>query len=251
LHQGGNLSSLLVVQNSQTSKFDQEEIYNQFITWNIQSVDVLQASSSELEQRIIKHESHFLLFAVELNDDAFLQLSYIHHKFPLLNIIYYYSQLKNWEFAELYKAGINYCIIGDARQIHLIRTLNQLWDKHWRRIPSHLYENGLHPLPKRALSILNFIENQPIRYFNSIDLALHLSISESRFRSEFKRFFNVSFRDFKQALFSHYETVLLFEKNLKPKEIFGILDYKNISAFSRSFRSRHGESWQHTKRLKA
>jgi AraC-like DNA-binding protein len=234
----------LVVQNGQVSTHDTEDVFNQLPDWNIHFHNLQQTSPQELAAQIRRNEIHFLLYSTELHGDAGGILSRLHQEFPLLYIIYYYSQLKSGEFAELYQAGINYCIVGDARQIHLIKSLNQLWDRHWRRIPAHVYGNGLHPFPERAVEILNFIEKKPIRYFNSLDIAGHLNISESRFRTEFKRFFNVNFREFKQQLYAHYESVLIFDKKLKPKEIFNILDYKNISAFSRSFRMRHGKSWQ-------
>lgn len=239
----------MVIQNGNTLAQEQEEVLSQLAGWNIYFADNQKASLIELEQNIRNKEIHFLLFSTELGDEACVQLSKLHQTFPLLAIIYYYSQLKSGEFAELYNAGINYCIIGDARQIHLIKTLNQLWDKHWKRIPATLLSRAMHPLPQRAIEVLSFIENKPIRCYNSFDLAQFLNISESRFRAEFKRYFNLSFREFKQQLFHHYELLLLFDKKLKPGDIFGIFDYKNISAFSRSFRMRHGQTWQQLVRL--
>jgi AraC-like DNA-binding protein len=99
-------------------------------------------------------------------------------------------------------------------------------------------------LSKKAQQILKFVESRPLRECNTYSLALSLNISESHFRKEFKRHLKINFREFKKRLFAHYETVLLFEKKLKPGDIFKILDYKNISAFSRSFKMRHGDSWQ-------
>ena len=73
-------------------------------------------------------------------------------------------------------------------------------------------------------------------------------MSESYFRKEFKKYFNLSFREFKARLMNHYESMLLFEKHLKPYHVSEILNYKNISSFSRSFKIRNGSSWQNKAR---
>jgi AraC-like DNA-binding protein len=238
------LSRLLVVHQNHSLAQEQEYFQNQLQGWNIYFLDAGNISTSQIELSINKNDIHFLLISDELKTNFTKDLNRIHNSYPLISIIYYYPTLKNEEFAELYKAGISYCIIGDSRQFNLIETLHKLWDIHWKRIPVSLLPADRSELHPRADEILHFIENNPIKYFNTSNIAKHLNISESHFRIEFKKCFILSFREFKQRLLFHYETILLFDNDLKPKEIFEILDYKSVAAFSRSFKIRHGKSWQ-------
>lgn len=242
------MASLLIIHNSNNLNQEQDEILDQLSEWNLFFIDGNQFSIESITRKIRNEEIHFLLYSRDLDMGSSAKLSRIHKEFPLLTIIYYHSQLKSGEFADLYQAGIDYCIIGDARQVHLVKTLSKLWAEHWKRVPQSLLHLTHDEMPPRATQILKYIENKSIRQLNTSDLSDALHISESHFRSEFKKYFNHSFREFKQLLFSHYESVLLFEKEIKPKAVFEILDYKNLSAFSRSFKMRHGNSWQEMRR---
>jgi len=122
--------------------------------------------------------------------------------------------------------------------------LKKLFAERWKKIPEGLFKYDYDILPSRAKRILRFIENTPIKLFNTEHIAKHLRMSQSHFRKEFKNYFGINFRQFKQILLGHYEDILLFERNLKPRNVYQVLDYKNLSAFSRSFKTRHGKSWQ-------
>ncbi len=242
------MASLLIIHNSNNLSQEQEEVLDRLAEWNLFFVDGYEFSIDTISKKIRNEEIHFLLYSRDLDMNSSVKLSRIHKIFPLLTIIYYHSQLKSGEFADLYQAGIDYCIIGDARQVHLVKTLSKLWADHWKRVPRSLLHYASEEMPPRAKQILKYIENKSIRHLNTTAISDALHISESHFRSEFKKYFNHSFREFKQLLFSHYESVLLFEKEIKPKAVFEILDYKNLSAFSRSFKMRHGHSWQEMRR---
>jgi len=238
------LSNLLVIDNSGASFMEQEEVLNQLQGWNISFSGNHHPSLSEFIQFVSDSDFYFLLYSQELRESSLKQLSALRRALPLIQIIFYNSQMKSEEFAHLYLAGVDYCIIGDARQFHLIKVLRELWQNHWKRIPLRIIPEKAFPLSPRNQMIINFIETHPVKHFTSNHIAEYLKISESHFRAEFKKAFLMSFREFKQKILYHYESKLLFERKLKPKAIFDVLDYKNISAFSRSFRARHGQSWQ-------
>jgi AraC-like DNA-binding protein len=212
--------------------------------WEFYILQTVTESREQIERHIREKEIHFLVYESELTPAAATILSKFQHQYPFLSIIYYNSLLRDGEFNELHQAGISHCIIGESKEKNLIETLHRLWATHWKRIPNNIFESASKPLSGRAIHILRTIENKPLRECNTCSLAQSLDISESHFRKEFKRYFRINFREFKKRLLSHYESILLFDKKLKPGDVFSILDYKNISAFSRSFKMRHGYSWQ-------
>ncbi len=242
------MSNLLMIVNSNDPFEEEIDFSSQLEDWNISLVHDSALSKIELKQYIQQEEIYFLLFSRKWESDYLEQIHKICDDNPLLHTIYYSAQLKDLEFAEMYLAGIDFCIIGDARQINLIRTLKRLWNKHWRRVPDYLIATAVEQNALLLDMTLNFIEKKPIKMFNVRTLSEHLKISENQFRIEFKQQFGKSFRSFKQELFQHYEDILLFDKKLKPKEVYRYLNYKNLSAFSRSFKMRHGRSWQDCRR---
>ncbi len=238
------LSNLMVLHHDNVFQSEKEFLENRLPDWEFHYFSHHPASDGLVERTINEYNVHFLIYAQNLTTHSLQLIRRLKERFPLLTIIFYNSQMKSEEFAQLFLAGVDYCIIGDARQINLINTLEELWENHWKRIPHKFFPADLLPLSKRAAEIVHFIETRPLRFFTSYNIAEFFNYSESHFRAEFKKVFKTSFRVFKQKLLSHYEYRLLFEKKLKPKEIIEILNYKNISAFSRSFKTRHGHSWQ-------
>jgi AraC-like DNA-binding protein len=91
---------------------------------------------------------------------------------------------------------------------------------------------------------LAHIENHALDQFNLQTLAECLHISQSHFRSEFRHNFGINFREFKQQLFNHYESVLLLNNDYKPTIVYKLLNYSNLANLSRSFKKRHGDSWR-------
>lgn len=238
------MSSLIIVEDKNSDMTDHRFIMEEFPNWKFYILNALDDYRVQIVTKIRENEIHFLIYEKILDHDAALVLANLQQQYPLLNVIYYNALLKDGEFAKLFESGISHCIVGESREKNLVDTLNQLWDSHWKRIPVHIIEKSPSQLTSRAARILLMIEKRPLRECNTYHLARSLSISESHFRKEFKRYFGINFREFKNRLFAHYESVLLFEKKLKPGHVFEILDYKNISAFSRSFKMRHGHSWQ-------
>ncbi len=238
------MSALIIDFDNRDDLDDINNVLKNVNGWEIHYVDDFSDRLANLELKIKNYEIDFLICTRIFSGNISQGLNNLRNRYPLLTIIYYNAVLKENDFAELYRAGIKYCFIGDCRQDHLKSTLLRLRDDHWRRVPEHVYETPYHKLPARAKRILKFIETNPIRKCSVNCLADHLRISPSHMRKEFKRLFGINFREFKNRLFTNYEDVLLFEKSLKPGDIFKTLNYTNLSAFSRSFRARHGDSWQ-------
>jgi len=238
------LSNLLVIHNQQSSILGISDTLEQLPSWDIHYLHLDTIDNASIHDKILNYTIHFVIIVKEISNQTLNLAKSIRDQNPLISIIYYNSQIKDEEFAQLYLSGVNYCFVGDSRQLNLLKTLQKLWLNHWRRIPQDLLINTDILLSKRSKKTIELMETQAIKKLSSNQLSKCLNISESHFRLEFKNQFNQNFRNFKQQLLFHYESILLFEKKLKPREIFDILNYKNLSAFSRSFKSRHGRSWQ-------
>ncbi|MBD3225245.1 MAG: helix-turn-helix domain-containing protein [Caldithrix sp.] len=234
------MSRLLFIHND-VAKDEKSYIIENIENWNIISVHKNRIGFNQLSNLIAKNDIHFLVFSIEVAPDHLINIKKLYEQFPAVSTIYYYPHLKNIEFANLYEAGFGYCIVGDARQINLIRTLSDLWADHWRRIPQALIPTSN---IQQMQNYIKLMENSPIKNLNPSKLAESLHMSESHFRYMFKKIFNQSFTSFKNDLFRYYENTLLIEKKLSAKQVAIVLRYKHSSSFSRSFKNRHGQSWQ-------
>ena len=187
---------------------------------------------------------HYLIYTERLHPASILDLQIILENNPWTHIIYYNAILMNQQFRRLAELGVNSCIVGVERKKNLKESLSSLWLKHWKRIPEYIYKDSHGNKSPRAKKIISYLENKPLTECTSQNIAKHLNISQSHFRAEFKSCFGINFREFKQRLFNHYESELLLAQKYKPSEICKILNYKYIANYSRSFRTRHGESWR-------
>ncbi len=238
------MSALVIYYESQEELNDLNSVLHGQNMWEFQYFDAKEYSAYDLERHITEEEINFLVCTKDFSSVNVKELYQLYERFPLLTIIYFNPVLKDSEFAELYRAGIKYCFVGEQRQANLNKALRKLFAEHWKKIPENLFDYNYESLPSRAKRILRFIETNPLKHFTTDHMAKHLRLSQSHFRKEFKLYFGVNFRQFKQTLVGHYEDILLFDRNLKPGNIFQLFDYKNLSAFSRSFKTRHGKSWQ-------
>ncbi len=238
------MSALVVYYDNQNELDDLSIVLRGQNGWQFKYFDSKKHPVNDIKDQILDEEINFLICLKAFSPQVVKELYHLYKHFPLLTIIYFNPVLKDSEFAEIYNAGIKYCFVGEQRQLNLKTTLKKLYSEHWKKIPERLFDYKYELLPSRAKQTLRYIENAPVKLFNIEHVAKHLSMSKSHFRKEFKSFFGINFRQFKQTLLGHYEDILLFERSLKPRNIFQILDYKNLSAFSRSFKTRHGSSWQ-------
>lgn len=229
---------------------DLSAVINTLSGWDFYYFDPPQLTTEEIFEQVTESELHFVLCTRSLTPELKLNLKNINTEIPLLTTIYFSRELKDQEFTDLYSSGINFCIVGKDRKENLKSVMEKLLHSYWKNIPGTLYNTAYQTLSPRAKRILRYIENRPFKYCNTKDISLYLKISQSHFRKEFKSHFGINFRSFKQNLLHYYEDELLFRKKLKPGQIYTLFDYTNLSAFSRSFRSRHGHSWQKLIRLK-
>ncbi|MCB0283486.1 MAG: helix-turn-helix transcriptional regulator [Calditrichae bacterium] len=238
------MSAILVYYENDGQLPELQDVFNEFknhpVCYEKEDYDKF----LQMEQFIIEEEIDIFICATAFSKRLIKNLYYLYAHNPLLTIIYFNPILKNNEFSEFYRAGVSYCFVGEKRQINMHDALNKLVNNHWKKIPADLLPSNSAGLPERSVKILHFIENTSLKKCNAENLAEYLNISQSHFRKEFRHYFGLNFREFKQRLIQHYEDVLLFERNMKPGHIYKILDYKNLSAFSRSFKIRHGVSWQ-------
>ncbi len=226
--------------DAQTSK-EVHHLFNYLPEWDVVYLAPDQQNVEEISRILDDKEIHFMVFNRELSTSGIEILNRLSRSFPLIPTIYYSAQMNSNDFQILKNANIKHCIVGDGRQIFLIKSLQELWKSHWKKIPERLLPVRKTKFVKKVVEI---IQNQPIKDFNTRYIAGTLEITEEQFREQFKRQFASNFRAFKQAVLDHYETELLFRRRLKPGEIYSVLSYRNLSAFSRSFRIRHGASWQ-------
>lgn len=238
------MSAIVVCYEHQEELNDINNALNKSKELNLYLYNAKTSDLQSIEEKITANEAYFLICSKTFSEEIVNNLGKLYSRHPLLTIIYFYAVLKEKDYIELNRAGIKYCFVGKTRRYNLKVALKKLLKHYWKRIPENLYETDYEDLTHRAKKILKYIEETPIRYCNTENISKHLNISQSHFRKEFKKYFGVNFRQFKQDLINHYENILLFDKKLKPGDVYNILDYKNLSAYSRSFKSRHGHSWQ-------
>ncbi|RLD16755.1 hypothetical protein DRI50_01070 [candidate division KSB1 bacterium] len=237
---------LLYLSSSGTSSPDEDHLFNYLPDWDVVYVSPEIESFHNLSILLKEHEVHFIVFTLPLMQPHAEVILNLRQAFPLIPIIYYAPNLYSRDFQLLQRLGIKHCVVGDGRQLLLIQTLREMWKKHWKRIPAHLLPMHESEFTKKVVEI---IQNEPIKNLNIRFIAQKMQMTDDQVRETFKKQFGQNFRAFKQALLDHYETHLLFKKGLKPGKIYSALNYQNLSAFSRSFRIRHGSSWQAAMRL--
>ncbi len=238
------MPTALVSSEGQGGTEELEKIVSSLKHWEIHRYDEVERSVQSLDMLLNQVDLHFLIYDKQLSKDSIQELDGIRKRMPFTSIVYYHSVLLNQQYLILAQFEVNACIIGKYRQRYLLELLPRLWDKHWKKIPAWIYSTDTSSLNPWASSVISFIENHTLNLCNLHDLSNHFNISKSHFRAEFRENLGINFREFKQNLFIHYETKLLVEKKYKPIDVYKLLNYSNLANFSRSFKSRHGESWR-------
>ena len=237
-------NALVCVEKNQHRVKELVPLLTDFQGWDIRVCYDDEVNLEQLQAFLDEIDFHFLIYSKPLEPATLEELKVIRKRYPFLFIIYYNSCLHNQQFLKLSELGINSCIIGIQRKNYLKENLTHFWQQHWKHVPEKIYARPYSSLSVRAKRILTFIENRSLSHCKINTIASYLNISASHFRAEFKNEFKINFREFKRRLFGHYEAILLLEKNYKPNEVYRILNYSNIANLSRSFKTRHGESWR-------
>jgi AraC-like DNA-binding protein len=222
-------------------------LFSSLTGWDIHLHNVQKDNVRKIRTAYRNIDLHFLVYSIHLNQKSLKDLQLIREDNPWTFIIYYNSLLVNQQFLRLSELGVNSCIVGVDRKKYLKEYIQKVWLEHWKRIPDQIYPKSDSVLPPRAKKIKIYLENRPIKDYTVEKISNDLKISQSHFRAEFKQHFGINFREFRQRLFNHYESVLLLSGNYKPADVCKILNYKYMANYSRSFKMRHGESWRNYK----
>jgi YesN/AraC family two-component response regulator len=235
------LPALAIIYQGKTGIYDLEGIGEQLEGWETYYLNGETSFLADLNGKLADKELHFAVYSRNLIESSIQELRALRKSYPQVIIIYYHPHLRHRQFISLSEAGVNCCIIGESQQAILLNTLQGFWEDHWKRIHTSILPVKRRELSFRERKILGYIEDNHLRSCNTVSLASFLNISESHFRAIFKENFGLTFRNFKKRLFNYYESVLLFEMNLRPNEVCELLSYKNFSGYSRSFKDRHGK----------
>jgi YesN/AraC family two-component response regulator len=238
------LPTALICDEGQGKEDSLEQYLSGLRGWTMHSSMVSGFLPLLADEDINQYDLHFIIYEKKMDSQTYKELYDIRQKMPFAFIIYYYGLLLDQQFMLLTDLKINSCIIGIHRKSYLRNLLPHLWQKHWKRIPDSIYPAEASTLPERAKKILIHIEDHVLGQFNLQTLSDYLHISQSHFRAEFSHNFGINFRDFKQRLLNHYESVLLLKNDYKPNIVYKLLDYSNLANLSRSFKKRHGDSWR-------
>ena len=212
--------------------------------WDPVYFDLSEDNLSMIEEYLSEYGANFIIFSFKMDTVSYKRMSSLANAGKLSFLIYYNSYLHFREFSRLSELGIDACYVGKNRLQVLERSLPLIWQTHWKRVPSGLLKVSVNDLHPRAKKILRIVENNTLKNFNTDFIATSLKISKSHFRSEFSRYFEQSFREFKQLLFGYYESELLLKRNFRPSEVYSELNYSSLANLCRSFRTRHGNSWR-------
>jgi AraC-like DNA-binding protein len=238
------LPTALIYNEGQGRTKNLESYLSNLHGWNIHSSLVRGFLPPLVENEKNGHDLHFIIYAKKLDPESCRELNEVRRQLPFSFIIYYYRSLLDKQFMLLAELDVNSCIIGIHRKKYLRDLLPHLWHKHWKRIPDSIYPADATSLPPRAKRILAFVEDHALDQFNLQTLAENLNLSQSHFRAEFRNYFGINFREFKQRLLNHYESILLLNNDYKPNIVYKLLNYSNLANLSRSFKKRHGDSWR-------
>ena len=244
---GGKMPTAMICYNGKVHSKESLISLSSLNGWDIHLHNVQRDPIGKICSANSEFDLHFLVYSVNLDQKSIRDLQTIRKNNPWTFIIYYNSLLVNQQFLRLSELGINSCIVGVDRKKHLKEYIQKVWIEHWKRIPDQIYPNSDSNFPARAKKIKTYIENKPITDCSIKEIAMYLNISESHFRAEFKLHFGINFREFRQRLFNHYESVLMLSGNYKPADICKMLNYKYMANYSRSFKMRHGDSWRNLK----
>lgn len=162
----------------------------------------------------------------------FPQVYFIYY-FPTLNLEYNQHQ----DFTKFHQV-----IVGENRQVNLVRIVEKIIQNHWKKIPLNLIVKNRHKISDRIKNIINYIESHDLKECTSARISAHLHLSPGYFSQEFRKETGQTFRDFMQNLRAHYEKIILEKMKLNAKTASQILGYSELSSFSRSFKKRKGYS---------
>ncbi len=162
--------------------------------------------------------------------------------FPAVAIVLYNDSLISDALTRVGHFNGVHLLIGPDRANFLPKTIQQIMETNWRKIPLEsigLQQKRLSPRIRKAIQ---YIEENRMNDCTLSNVAAHLGISAGYFTQEFKRETGYSFRQFIQMVLHYYEDQVFPELNISAQNMAKILGYSELSSFSRSFKRRQGIS---------
>ncbi len=191
----------------------------------------------------IENDFNFLFLLVHNFHKLSLEkLSALQEIFPAVAIILYNDSLISDALTQIGHFNGVHLLIGPDRSAFLQRTVRQIMDTHWRKIPLKTIGVQAETLSPRIRKAIRFIEEHRLNECTLVNLSAHLGISAGYFTQEFKRETGYSFRKFIQLTLHYYEDRVFPELNISAQNMAKILGYSELSSFSRSFKRRQGIS---------
>lgn len=195
------------------------------------------------ELKLIENDYNFLFILI--NDFKHISLKQIKDNFPATAIILYNHSLFLGQMKGIENLSDIHVIIGENRLKNLNRTLAQIKNLYWRRLPMEKFGIDRPALSPRMQEAIRYVEENKLDACTLNKIAAHIGISAGYFSQEFKRETGYSFRAFIQRALVYYEEEVFVKLNLSAMKMAKLLGYSELSSFSRSFKKRRGVSPTH------
>ncbi len=191
----------------------------------------------------IENDFNFLFLLIHNFHKLSLEkLSALQDMFPAVAIILYNDSLISDALTQIGHFNGVHLLIGPGRAAFLQKTVRQIMDTYWRKIPLDTIGVRIETLSPRIQKAIRFIEEHRLNECTLTNLSAYLGISAGYFTQEFKRETGYSFRKFIQLALHYYEDRVFPKLNISAQNMAKILGYSELSSFSRSFKRRQGVS---------
>jgi len=213
----------------------------QIIT-NLKGIESINLSHPD-ELKLIGNDFNYLFILI--TDFKSISLKQIKDNFPATAIILYNHSLFLGQIKGIEDLSDIHVIIGENRLKNLTRTLAQIKESHWRKLPLERLGIDWAALSSRMQESIRYVEENKLDVCTLDKIANHIGISSGYFSQEFKRETGYSFRAFIQRVLIYYEDEVFVKLNLSAMNMAKLLGYSELSSFSRSFKKRRGISPTH------
>jgi len=198
----------------------------------------------------IKNEYNYLFILINnLRIDVPRIFANLTENFPATPIVFYNHSLFSGQYNGNSRISNVHLIIGEDRQQHLKKLIQQLKNSSWRKLPLEDFNISEKKLSPRIRKAIQFIEQNRLDACTLEILSSHLGISPGYFGQEFKKETGYSFRSFIQRVLIYYEDEVFINMNLSAVNMARLLGYSDLSSFSRSFKKRRGMSPTNFRRM--
>ncbi len=195
----------------------------------------------ELEQ-IENDYNHLFILISDFSNINAKRVRMLRNFFPTVPLILYHRSFFTSSLESISDLSDIHVIIGENRLERLRKTLLQIRDSHWRRLPLEEFNIDRERLSPRMQKAILFIEENKLDSCTLVNIAKYVGLSAGYFSQEFKRETGYSFRAFIQRVLVYYEEEIFPKLDLSAVNMARLLGYSELSSFSRSFKKRQGVS---------